>query len=399
MKKITLIIIPFLLLIISNAYGFYYTFGIEDIPIQLITADISNNPYGGLINIANASADLYLSDNLSLKFRFKDVFMNAPPAGVTNTNYFYADRLSVEYNGENFGALVGRDLYLENNGILIGNMADGARLSANFLGLKERIYAYDSGIPGTMPTGVNQFYIQSVDSVLSNGPQRFVAGGVVEALGLLNKSVSGTILYSMDLSTNKLFNPLYIGLNAEGTIIPSLTFTIAGIYELGSYDTNISLSGWAIDAGLQYLTGDDIKFGLTGELAIASGDNTNSTNVYEGFKAYGKYSTGLVEGLDFSNLFLIRVGIISRLFEDHLSLKIDYIYSIRMSTNNESDIVSMNSYSSNGQVVGNEVDGTLNWDFDPNISLFANIGYFIPGNAYISTTNQYKLLAGISLKI
>jgi hypothetical protein len=397
MKKIIFINIILLLFISAGSYAFYYNFNVEEIPMQFISADVSNKMYGGFINIVNVGASANFNDNINFRIRIKDSFRSIPPVGITNTNTLYMDRFSFNYRSDMMNILAGRDLFLENNGLIIGNMADGVQVGLGYFNLKERLYILHSGLPGTMPKDVNQFYMSSYDYESTNGPERFTGGLVMEKMGLIGKSLSVMCVYSMDLTTNNIYNPLTLGVTAEGSIIPALSYAGGFYFQAGSMTSNTSISAWAFDASFIYMTGDAIKYGGTAELAIGSADSTNTTNSYEGFNYFGQYNFGFVKSRKLQNLIAFKIGGIGKLLEDTLSLKLDYIYTMRMSTNDYINTV-LNSYTSNGTYVGSEVDLTANYAVDPNLSLFATCGFFLKGSAYESTTNDYKIIAGASLK-
>lgn len=397
MKKIIILCLGFLFFLTAGSFAVYYNIGFEEIPMVMTAPDISNNTYSGIINTANLILNFNLSDNIGFKFRLKDLYMNIPVIQLTNTNYLYVDRLSFEYNTDTFGLLAGRDLFLENNGLLIGNMADGARLGLNLFGIKERLYVYDSGLPGTLPGDINQFNIKPYDYPLTNnGANRLCTGIALEEIGFLTKSISGLVLYSVDMSTNRAFNPLYLSASAEGSIIPGLSYTITGVYQLGNAISNVNMSGWGADFDLLYRIEEPVNIGILGGVGIASGDNTNTGNIDESFRPLGKYDTGIVSEPDFSNLFIIKFGPVLKLLDDNLTIKVEYYYTMRLSVTNDTN---NNVYSSSGTGLGNEIDGSVSYSFDPNISIFIFSGYFIRGNAYISTTNDYKVFAGVSVKL
>ncbi len=383
MKKLFCIIL--LIITVKLGYSFNYNFSIEDLPMMVMGTDTTNAAFYSFYNIANVGLSLNFDDYSSVKFRLKDTYFD-----LLRTNDLYIDRLSFDYKGEAFGVLAGRDYFVEDDALLIGNLADGLKLNLNFLGLKERVYVYYSGL---LPQEINQFDISTADLTLSNGPNRIFAGLALEKMGLLVESLGAVILYSKDLSTNNIYNPIYLGLNGKGTIVKGLIFQAAFISELGSLDASNSIVAFGGNAGLTYLSEGDVKWGLIGKLSLATGDSPGGN--YEQFDTFGNYNTGSVIGPKLANLFMVQAGFLVKALSDTLTFGANYYYLMRMTTND-----SVNGfYDGKGTGVGNEISGSIIYDIDPNFSVFLTGGYFLKGDAFTDTTNKYKFIAGVRVKI
>src|SRR5271157_780216 len=145
-------------------FGVHFDVLVEDIPMMVLGTDTNDNSFYSFYNIANVGGILYFDDQTFIKARLKDTYFD-----LYKTNSIYVDRASFIYNAKPFGVMLGRDYYVEDDGILIGNLADGLKLDLSFLGLSERGYVYYSGF---LPIEINQFQMTLPDLVLSNGPSR-----------------------------------------------------------------------------------------------------------------------------------------------------------------------------------------------------------------------------------
>ncbi len=385
MRKFVFLLV-FLAALAGRAAAFNYDLTVEDIPMYIIGTDITNAAFYSFYNIANVGLQVYLEDQSYLKFRLKDTYF-----ALLSTNSLYIDRLSYTYYSDYFGALLGRDYYVEGDGILIGNLADGLRASLNLLGIKERFYVYYSGI---LPKEINQFDMTLSDLVLSNGPNRIFGGAVLEGKGFLGESISASVLYSADLSANKLYNPLYIGLDYKTTIIGDLAAEANAVLETGMLDSSTSIFAYAGNIAAYYLGGEDFKYGLIAKFSLASGDN-NSGKGYSEFDTFGQYNTGIVIGPKFANLMIAQAGFLIKALNDKITLNGTYFYFMRMTTSDNVNYF----YDGSGYTVGSEISGALIYDIDPNLTVFLTGGYFIKGNAFEDTTDKYKFIGGVSVKI
>ena len=399
MFKKTIGVIVFLAALVivpaAGAFGLHFNFSVEEIPMYIIGMDKDARPFGSFFNIANLGLGLNIDDNLGLKFRVKDTFFGLTNSAVTvsNQNNLYIDRLSVFFNSDIVNVLAGRDVYVENDGMLIGNLADGANLDFNLFGLKEKLYVYYSGL---LPKDVNQFSADIYDYTNASGASRLNMALVLQKFGLLTKSVSLMGLYSMDMSTNKYFNPVYAALMSDGIVfIPQLTYNVTAALEFGSMTSNLNVFAWAGNLTLIYLLMDaPVKILITGQFAMASGNGTNSTNTYYGFDSFGKFNTGYVLNPNFSNLLFFRLGAASKMLDDHLDVKLNYYYLTRMSTN---DTVNGYYNGTNAQV-GHEFSLSANYEFDPNLSVFANAGVLTGNQSITNKTTAYKVNMGVAVR-
>lgn len=379
---------------IAKGHALYWDFGVEEIPMFLIGMDKDARGFYSFFNILNAEASLNLEDNFGIRGRLKYTFFGMTNVNTSNQNnqhHIYPDRLNVYYNSDFISVLAGRDIFLENNGLVIGNLADGLKLQFNFLGMKEKLFVYYSGL---LPADLNQFSADIMDMTNGLGASRLSAGLVLQKMGLLTRSLSLLGLFSMDMTTNRMFNPFYLALYADGSIIPRLTYNVTAAMELGSVTNGNNIFGWGGDATLIYVFEDPFKFGFTGEFAIASGDSTGTTNTFEGFNTFGRFNTGYVLYPDFSNLMFFRLGGFVKLLDDHLGISLNYYFMTRLSTN---DTVN-GFYDGTNAMVGNEFSGSVNYEFDPNFSVFLSAGYLFGNQSITNKPSIYKLAAGAAVK-
>jgi hypothetical protein len=371
-------------------FGFHYDFSVEEIPMMAVGTDISNNSFYSFYNIANLGVKMYADDQTYLKFRLKDTYFD-----LYKTNSIYVDRLSITYFGDDFGAQLGRDYYVEGDGILIGNLADGIKGGANLLGLSARAYVYYSGF---LPIEVNQFQITPSDLVLSNGPSRLFAGIDIEKKGLGIESVGLIALYSQDLSTNNSYNPVYIGINAKSTIFDDLVIAGTIIGEFGNLSPSNAIQAFGGNLGAYYLTGGDFKYGFVLKFSAATGNNNTNTGGGQAdgqFDTFGQYVTGVVVDPKLADMVMAQAGGLIKASGDHLTFTLNYYYYTRMTTND-----SVNGfYTGSGYKIGQEISGGCIYDIDPDLTVFVTGGYFITGDAFADTTPKYLVLGGVSVRI
>jgi hypothetical protein len=385
MRKVALLLI-FIAALAGSARAFHYDITLEEIPMMILGTDPTNASFYSFYNIANLGAMAYLDDQSFLKFRLKDTYFE-----LYSTNDLYIDRLSCTYYSDSFGILAGRDYYAEGDGILIGNLADGLRANLNLLGLRERFYAYYSGL---LPREINQFNMTLSDLLLTNGPQRIFGGIVLEGPGLAGESIGATFLYSADLSGNYSYDPVYIGLNGRTSLDENLAIEANVIGETGMLNQTTPILAYGGNIALYYLEGTGTKFGAMLKASLASGDN-NSGSSYNEFDTYGQYNTGIVLGPKFANLFFAQLGFLVKTLGDNLTFNVSYYYFMRMTTNDSVN----NFYDGSGYQVGDEISGNIIYNIDPNFMIFVTGGYFIEGDAFQNASDRFMFIAGADIKI
>jgi len=389
MKKILAILI--LIFSANMARAWYFDAGVDEIPLMIVGVDNQTNAFYSFFNIANLRLNFNVNDKIGLKFRLKDTYLALSNASQPNgTNKLYIDRLNAFYKSANLNVLVGRAVFSEGDGMVLGNLADGLRVSANLFGFYQRIYALYSGL---LPVDVNAYNVGSQDQ--ANGAQRLQAGLVLEKYGLLIRSIGLSYFYSKDLSTNQShYNPQFIGLNAIGNIGDHFSLGANFYYSFGEAATNVTISSFAFNLGAQ------LKFSpalaLLARISYASGDDTNTTTIRENFNGFGIYHTGIVLVPDFSNLLMFNVGVSSKLLKNRLNLGLGLYFMSRPSLDD-----SLNGfYTGTGATIGTEISASAVWNFDPNMSVLLTGGYFIKDNAFAAgEKNIYKFIGGLKFKL
>ena len=227
-----------------------------------------------------------------------------------------------------------------------------------------------------------------------DGADRLTAAFGIEKLGLIGKSIGATVLYSIDLSTNNVFNPLIFQLNAQGLIMTKLGYNINVLYETGTMAKTSTISAYAGTADFYYQLMNSPSLGVFAGMAIASGDNTNDL-IYTRFNSFGIYPAGFVLVPDFSNIFFLKAGLNCGLLDNTLNFNLKYYFFGRPEPSD-----TMNGlYPASGFIIGHELSLGVNYDFDPNFGLFLNGGYFIKGDVFADTINIYRIISGIAIKI
>ncbi len=398
-----------LILLILITAGFtqlraaYFDFGISDTPMLIGGRDRLNNVTYFFFNYAQFRASLNFNDNFSIRFRLTDTFSMYTNSYVSNstasvfTNKIYVDRLFLKFTSDKFKFTLGREIFSEADGMVLGNLSDGLQLSGRLLGLEERAYVMYSGL---LPQDVNQFNVTAMDR--TEGSKRLQTGLYLEKYGILVRSMSLGYLYSADISTNtQLYSPHFLSLNLNGDAGKIVSYSGSFTYGLGTFGSNVNISALAFDVQLK------VKFNpmlsMLVRFAYASGENTNSTttNSYERYNALGIYNTGQILVPDFANLILTHLALNASLLNEKLNLGLNLLYLNRPSTSD-----SLNGfYTGTGSYIGTEVSLGAVWRFDPNISLLLNTGYFWRENsdAFLAGSNDrrdiYKIIAGIQFNL
>lgn len=401
MKKILLIFTIILSFVVyhSKAHAVYWDIRVDEMPLMIVygeTADMNTpentNSYYTFFNIANIGLNFYFDDDAKIQFRVKYTYMGLTNSTSTNPHKIYIDKLSFNYEREKFGLLAGRDLFVEGNGMLVGNVADGLRVRASFLGFNPKLYVYYSGL---LPNDVNDFNANTYDKL--EGAERLAAGFTLQKYGLGLKSAAITFLYMKDLSTNTADNsyePMYLGLNGNGSIKDTLSYGFSFAYQFGQSSGTVNISAIAFDISLSVLLSKKINLAAVAKFAYAGGDTTNDTTVSQNFRSFGIYDTGATLNPDFSNLMIVQLGLIGGFFKDKLSVQLNYYYLARISGNDSVN----GDYIGTGTDIGNEISGDIRFKIDPNFSVFLTGGYCFGGSAISDKGDVHKTLAGITMK-
>ena len=393
MKKILTILL--LVLTAGIARAWYFDAGVDEIPLIVSGYDSthptnSSSAFYSFFNVANLRFNFNINDQIGLKFRLKDTYFALSNAATPGgTNKIYIDRLNAFYKSDILSVLLGRAIFAEDDGIVLGNLADGLKASANLFGFHQRLYALYSGL---LPVDINPYNVSSQDQ--ADGAKRFQAGLVLEKYGLLIRSMTLRYFYSKDVSTNKNpYNPQFLGLSAIGAVGHQFSWGINAYYSFGQFSTNKTLSALAGNISAQLKFSKSVA--LLARVTYASGDQP-STNTVESFRSFGVYYTGMVLAPKLSDLLMFNVGVSSRLADDQLQLGLGAYFMTRPSTNDTQSGL----YTANGATIGTEISGNASWELDPNITVLLTGGYFIKGNAFDSKENDlFKLIAGVKIKL
>lgn len=403
MKRILALAVVFLGLAASG-YSMYWNFSIEESPMFLSGIDRSTNlSYATFYNVLSTGVKVNFSDNFDFSVRGKYTYLaltNLTTLPSSNQHRIYVDRVKLEYRDNYYDVMVGRDWFIENNGMIIGNLGDGGRVETSFLNSRQKLIVYHSGLFGTLPRELNQFNF-TAEEWTNTGANRLSAAFIWEVPGLLgSKSIALMGHGSFDLSTNGYYQPWTIALYGKGIIVNGLSYNFTGALQLGQATNGQSILGYAGDLTLLWQAIDPY-LGLSMEAAYASGDDTNTNNTVENFSTFGKYSTGLVLVPDFSNLFMLQIGAVSRLFSERLTLRADYTFLMRANSSDDNG----GAYLGTNSVIGHEIAFKAAWKIDPNLTLFAQAGCLFGGSALSTNTavnnlenNLYKVIAGINVK-
>lgn len=394
MKKIFILFLALLFSGVVRSYAVYFDIGVSEIPIYIVGVDAADKGFVSFFNVANLRASLNFSDDFAIRFRLTDTYLGLTNSlhPTTGTNKLYVDRLYLKYTSDQFGITLGRDVYSEFGGIVLGNLSDGLFLKSRLASFEQRAYLMYSGL---VPQDVNDFNVTSEDQ--ANGSERLQTGIILEKHGVLIRSLSLGYLYSADMSTNTnagTYNPSFLSLNATGKFGSIVQYGLNLVYGLGQYSTNVSISALAFDVQLQLQFSPQLA--VITRVAYAGGDDTN-TAPSENYNALGVYQTGQILVPDFSNLLLFHLGVAGNLLQEKLQLGLNLFYMTRPSVG---DSVG-GFYTGSGSQVGQELSASASWKLDPNITVLASGGLFWKGDAFLATALSplYKVIAGVQFRL
>ncbi len=310
---------------------------------------------------------------------------------------------------------LGRKFYIIGTGLVFNGRGDGGELDLYTRVIDVKLFGLYTGYlqKDSNPYGLS-------DKDFSSGATRIFAGGTLE------KSFANQTIYLLGLAqidqgdepagTNTRYQSQYYGAGMKGVVLTSMDYYAEFIYEMGeSYisATNekkdiAAMAGmfgvnWYIDAPMNPALMFQYAYG-SGDADRAGYKSTGNTKGDDtGFISFGTFVGGFALRPQLSNLHIARLGIAISPFyaSDKPYLKrINLIprYSYYMKDKPGGNINSGEA-ASNSRDVGHGVDMSLRWGIFYDLSLFANYGLFLPGEAYKNENNdpRHFIMGGFNL--
>jgi len=216
------------------------------------------------------------------------------------------------------------------------------------------------------------------------------------------------------------YNSSYASLGSTGQITSLVFYRAEVIYEfgdsisdlLGSFpQTQDDISAWALKLEFIYtprpLTSlEDFRFEFEVLLGTGDSDRGHSAHTIDGnrsgtndnaFNSFGFYNTGLVLGLDISNLVSVRIGPRWRPASrtsagSKFSLGFDFYFFAKLDSDAPISVISVPGES----YVGFETDLIATWQITSDLALDGRYGIFIPGDAFPGSQALHFLYLGFS---
>lgn len=407
--------------------------------------------YGGWINVRYDDYDdddndtstedsLDYTSSLDIRLWMKSTLKPPPTAFYENEHSFYIrlkdlyiDRQSEDQSGgydhdgphldyayltldfRPFWFEPGRRYFSVGQGIAYGNVGDGAAL---FLSLPD--WNLKALFAQTLPHEENIDF--SVPG--SEKTERKFYGFEGTYLGIPDQSIYGYILVQRDSSQEDPVDPLhdftfdseYMGLGAEGKILPTLHYRGEIIKETGKshvFDTKEvkDVSAWGGDFAITYYLGIYGQPNISFEYGFGSGDEDriSVTDTLDGntfgkdrnFLYFGYLPTGYAFSPRLSNLHFYRVGFLFKPLEkyhffENLTIGADYYrYYKEEATAGISDPDAGLS----DDDLGSEIDLNISWQIFSDLDGSLEYGHFVPGNAFPESANDSEDYFSVSLTI
>jgi len=318
----------------------------------------------------------------------------------------HVDYLFLTLDLRPYGLQVGRRFYGVGQGIAYSNVSDGVEFLASFatwslMGFASRTLPHednlDQSVPGGKKSGRTYYGIEG----------RYI--------GIPNHGLYGFVVFQRDdgeehpgdATQDFDYDSEYFALGSEGTLLANLRYAAEAIFETGESFTSVTnqkqdIRAWATDISLTYDVQTAMQPTLYAEYAFGSGDSdrTNVTDTISGntagddtnFLYFGYLPTGYALSPRLSNLRMIKGGIALKPLEKvsfwnlkELSVSIDYYQYFK---DEPAGGIFDTDATQNDRDIGYEIDLTVNWQPLSDLSLALEYGYFEPGDAYPSTTND-----------
>ncbi|MBN2038521.1 MAG: alginate export family protein [Spirochaetes bacterium] len=318
---------------------------------------------------------------------------------------------------------LGRKYFMIGTGLLFNGRGDGGEISYYSKYVDVKVFGAYTGL---LSEDTNPYRLSTKDFA-DNGRRVFIGG-------ILSKTIYNQTLYLMGLyqmdnnddiddpghpDAKTAYNSRYYGIGFNGTLQNAFYYG-EFILEQGTSYTDIdtpeneeqNIKAMAARAGLNYFFDVKLRPVIIFDYAYGSGDadrdeqpsspNGNTAKDDNGFLYFGTYVGGFALRPYLTNIHIYRIGLSLSPFYDFSNNLIKRINVIASYYNYQKDISISNindgEATKPNKDIGQEIDLSLRWKIFSDFSFFANMGYFIPGSAYVSgEKNRTFIMGGINL--
>ena len=310
-------------------------------------------------------------------------------------------------------AEVGRRYFNIGRGIAYSNVHDGVQLNYGIPGwniglLSARTLPHEDNIDFSVPGN-------------DKDTERLFYGLGIGYGGFRGHTLYGYALVQRDESDPSppdgqvyKYDSEYLGLGAMGDFGEGYSYWLETIKQTGTshvFGSNLKseIDAYALNVGLSKEWGAQFEPSLTIEYGFGTGDadrddvtdtsSGNTTGQDENFLYFGYVPTGVALAPRLSNLHLYRVGFDVRpltkfKYTEDLYMGVEYfLYRKHRATGAISDLNATVS----DRDIGYEWDFYLDWQVMPDINLYFEYGYFVPGDAYAASADDPEKYFSVSL--
>lgn len=359
---------------------------------------------------------LYQNEH-SLYVRLKDLHINREPDAINSDDDHDGPHIDYAYLTLDLRPIwleIGRRYFSVGQGIAYSNLNDGVELYAspqnwNLKTFVSRTLSHEDNIDTSIPGW-------------DLGSERFYYAIETTYLGIPDQGIYSYFLMQRDESDEDphdpdydyIYDSEYIGLGAQGKILPNMHYWAEGIRETGKsrvYTTNDkkrNIDAWGGDFGISYDLDVYSHPNISIEYAFGSGDSdrTSVTDTLNGntfredrnFLYFGYLPAGYALSPRLSNIQFYKAGVLLKPLEKYYLFKnfsfgTDYYRYYK--DKKEGGIYDTDATNSD-KGIGNEIDLNISWQIISDLSCSVQYGHFWPGDAYpdYSDDSENYLAAG-----
>lgn len=353
----------------------------------------------------------------SFYFRLKNLYyIDRKPdstAGGADNDGPHVDYAFMTLDFRPYWLKAGRRYFSVGRGIAYSDVHDGAEL---------HILYHTWGIKGfvshTLPHQAN---IDTSVPGYSKASDRFFYGTEISYQGISDHNMYAYFVVQRDHSNPKpqdslrdyTYNSQYFGVGSHGDISSQMNYWIELIRQTGNsriYATREKkdIDAWALDCGVSYGFDAYSHPSLSVEYAFASGDkdravvtdteNGNTAGDDNNFLHFGYRLTGYALSPRLSNMHLYKISLWANPLEK-ISFFKEFLFELdyyRYYKDKSSGGISDLEATEDNTDIGSEIDFSISWQIFSDLRCVMQYGYFLPGKAYPSSTNDNQQYFSIS---
>lgn len=299
----------------------------------------------------------------------------------------------------------GRKFFNLGTGLVLNGRGDGAEVRYFSPVADVKVFGLYTGL---LQKDANPYNLSSRD--LSDGAKRFFTGANVER-EIINHNL---YLFAMmqidradeDSGEKNRYDSQYYGIGSRGVVVDGMDYYAEFIYQRGT-NTLLAeepdINAMAALLGFNYYIDADFKPAVLFQYGYGSGDSDVSDDKDGMFNYFGTYVGGFALRPKLQNLHVFRIGysmlplysIDNKRF-NRMTVLGRYTYYMKDKT--EGDAGGGLGAIEDERFVGHGIDFSVRWRIYHDLGFFLNYGYFIPGDAFPSGTNDRSfVMAGLNL--